>query len=44
MKKKDLNPGKPFADLLGKLVRVPKHELDVELRREQRRKEKRRKK
>lgn len=43
MAKKPLN-GKEFHDLLGKLVQVPKEELERELKAEKRRKRRRKKK
>ena len=44
MAKKKPTNGKEFRDLIGKLVKVPKEELEQELKREHRRKQKRKKK
>lgn len=42
--KKKVADGKAFQDLLGKLVRVPKEELEQELKADRRRRQRRRKK
>lgn len=42
--KKQVQNGKDFHDLLGKLVRVPKEELEQELKADKRRKKRRKKK
>lgn len=42
--KKKVADGKAFQDLLGKLVRVPKEELEQELKADKRRKRRRKKK
>ena len=42
--KKKVADGKDFRDLLGKLVRVPKEELEQELKADKRRKRRRKKK
>lgn len=43
MKPKKPTNGKEFRDLLGKLVRVPKEEVDKEMKAERRRKRRRKK-
>lgn len=43
MPRKPVN-GKPFRDLLSKLVRVPKEEVEAEAKAERRRKKRRKKK
>lgn len=40
----DKGPGKPFLDLASKLVKVPKAELDQQIRKEKRAKKRRKKK
>lgn len=42
--KKQVQNGRAFQDLLGKLVRVPKEELEQELKADKRRKRRRKKK
>lgn len=43
MPRKPVN-GKPFRDLLGKLIQVPKEEVEQEAKAERRRKKRRKKK